>query len=309
MKNKLPFILFSIPFILTACPYQTVFKKPSFKSYSNEVTRDEFYMYFDEQFYAHKLVGSDPTIDVDFVESGYSVSSEETIVKSPSKRQLSRVARSNSSEHEFKFDKDTRLASIDSKMKNSRTEAGHSVYTYSSTYESKVKRQIARIADGAIALYERPKQYEMLGYDTVEEYVHYLLSTEYSSLPFIYVDLYYVDTSVDTNSCKYYVDGSIFSLVYKKEFDNQASDIDRTEDVVISETIKVQIDLKEELSYAYLEEQKETRKFLADTATNLKGEIITHNRKSYQKQQLKLKSTKIKAVDFTLYEKVDSVYW
>lgn len=307
MKNKFLFIALTIPFVIAGCQYQTIFKKPSFKSYSNEVTRDEFYTYFDEQYSAHELIGTDANINVDLVTDGYYIYSNETVVNSKSKRQLSRISSNNSSESEVKYDKDTKLASINSKSNHTFSESGHSAYTYSSSYESNVKRQIARISDGAIALYERPKQYEMLGYDTVEEYVYLCLKTTFSSTTFIYGEL---SIEADTKDlCKYYVDGSVFTLVYENKIDNQASNIDRTEDVVISESLKIQMDLKKEPIVSYSDIFKETRKFLADTPTNLKGEIITRNKKEYSQQQLKLKSTKIKAVDFTLYEKVDSVFW
>ena len=307
MKKNALMPLFAIPMLLSSCTYSPLFKKPSFKAAHNQVSQEEFISELHRQYDEHQILSSSEPIESDLVCEGYEYRSAETTLSTSNNKQLWKTSKIRAVDANIKYDHDTEICSINGSYKVKSTENYYNAYSYKDENETLVKYQYIQSGDNAIAANEIDEVYSISTNTQVNEVTKALLQDLMSYLDFIYITPYYVDPYKETSELlKTYVDDKLFTLVYKNSVDNQTSNTEKSEDLVLKETIKVQMSLKKDPSIALLQEVKATRKYLVDSASHLKGEIETYNLKQYVKYQVRLKKNSLKPVDYSSFFKDES---
>lgn len=309
MKTKFFSTFLILPMLLSGCTINTLLKKPSFKKCSNEVSQEDFYASFKDQYKLHNILGDDVILDVDSILSGYEYVVQENTLSSSNNKQIFKITRTNDVEYEIKYDKDSKLGHVDSNTKMNRTENYHNTYSCTDKSEISNKIQFAQNEADVVGVNEIEKEYYMHMKDaTVDKVMHSMFTNSMPNSFFDYILPYFSDPTHNvTELTKTYIDKNVYTLVYTNSFDNQSEETEKVEDIAIKETIKMQFVLQKEPSFAYLHEVKETKKCLVDSATSLKGEITTYSLKDYAKGQIKLKQVRMRAVDYTNYIKSDAI--
>ena len=82
MKNKLLVISMVLPMVLSGCAYHASFKKPSFKKNSNQVSVEDFHVFYQDQLSRHDIFGTYPRLSLDKVFEGYTYYNSERKVYS-----------------------------------------------------------------------------------------------------------------------------------------------------------------------------------------------------------------------------------
>ena len=311
MKKKAFLIPLILPVVLGACAYHASYRKPSFRKYSNQVTKEEFVLYFMDQYKDHNLFGAAPNFNVDKVFEGYDYYNSEKNLYSARNKLLYRYGESVQEQTEIRFDKESNYGYSDFEGKGSRSKSVRGAITDSFKEESKVKIHYLQGNNTVVEAYEKPKVFYInTAFKSNSEYVNQLMEAKmaFGDLFTLGAYYYFEDPTSGTSSessAEYYVDNKVFTVVYSFEYNSQSTPGEKTADIALKETIKKQVVLQDQPIYASVHEYKETSKFLVDTATNVKGEMFKCEIKAYSHRQVKLKKVRMKAIDYSNYERVD----
>ena len=307
MKKKIFPLLIVLPLLIPACAYQSLFKKPSFKSYKNEVSYDDFKVALADSYNSHAFLGNEPDLNRDFLLEGYTYLNSNFELKTKKNKQLYKTSSITNTQISLKYDKDTDIGSSSSKGSLTGSTSYLSHTSTKRTEEFNVNYLYCPTENGVDLVDSKYKQY--LSFETSMNSAQFMckMTKNYvSNTSMLTISTYYALEDYNSKT-KHYVDKDVFTVIYKNKIDNQSSNENKTEDIVVEETIKKQLVLGKQPLYAEIHEIKETVKYLVDTNDNVAGEISTYNQTTYYKYQVKFKTTKNKTVDYTSYEKTGSV--
>ena len=307
MKKKLFPLLIVLPLLIPACAYQSLFKKPSFKSCKNEVSYEDFKVALAEAYNAHGFLGNQPDLHRDFVLEGYTYRNSSFELKTKKNKSLCKQSYIDNNQISLKYDKDSDVGSSSAKGSYTGSTSYLSHTSTKTTREKNINYSYVQ-ADNAIDCVDaKYKQY--LTYSTslnAAEFMADMAKKYVSKTSLLAISTNYSLEDYGSKT-KHYVDKDVFTVVYTNKIDNQSSNEQKTEDVVVEEIIKKQLVLGKEPIYMESHETKETIKYLFDSDMHVAGEISTNNQKDYIKYQVKFKTVKNKTVDYTSYENIGSV--
>ena len=302
--------------LLTNCTSVSTFKKPSFKKCSNEVSFDDFTIFFAEKYKANPLLGDNGDIKKSMVFNGYSYGDAERITKTKNNKTMYDISISVSNKITAQYDSKRGVGNSDVETHRSESATSFKTSTVKADKESKIKAQYVKSQDAntIVGVYQKPKVYINLNNGEPITVSKYMAKNIEST--FTFGDIFFPNYPVLPEETKalyhFYVDGDIFTITYEEEIRYiYHSTIDGEETEYATSLIvnkeKRQFILSNKPSYASSRTVKETTQYTRDFGERLKGDIETYSFSNYIKSTITFKYVNIKPISYKNYDCVTEI--
>ena len=299
--------------MLSSCTYNSVFKKPSFKKYSNEVSYEEFFTSFKDKYQINSLLGENGDIKKSLVYSGYSYGDANRVIKNKNNKTMYDVSSTVTNQITAQYDSNKGIGNSDVETHRSETEQSFKTSTVKSNKESKIKTQYVKGENdkGVIGIYQRSKIY--INLDDEMSVTKYLVSSIRSSFTFGESFIPNYDALSEDIKTKYhfYLDGDVYTITFSEQakytysawdYESEGETIFATSTVENEE--KRQYVLSDKPSYASIRTTKETMQYSRDFMDRMNGDVETYKFSNYIKSQVSFKYVNIKAISYKNFDHV-----